>query len=370
MAIQALKDRSGFQIRINYNQQRLVIYLGKATKKQAIQFERNLQRLFIGKAAGVTMEPDLALWLASLSDALHDKIAQKGLVAPRDPKVHEITWLDAVSRFNKEFSGKRSTALQHAQCQRDFNAFLRLQGRSDAMLHEITRGDAKAFEGYLVNRRTPCLAKATVRKKCSRVKQVFKWGILNKYIEENPLDEVRTASVANKTTYVEVPSVKIHGILRKIECPDARMVLALCRFGGFRYNETAVNTWEECVDLEGGQLTIKSNKTPPVRSCPIFADLRPYLEAVAEKDRRGPLQSRWAAEQTSRTAIVNLIRDAGYEPWPKILHNLRKNRATELLAQFPPQSVAAWLGHDVSVLLEYYAIIKSEDFAGARNFRA
>ncbi len=323
MAIQALKDRSGFQIRINYNQQRLVIYLGKATKKQAIQFERNLQRLFIGKAAGVTMEPDLALWLAGLSDHLHDKIAQKGLVAPRDP-----------------------------------------------MLHEITRGDAKAFEGYLVNRRTPCLAKATVRKKCSRVKQVFKWGILNKYIEENPLDEVRTASVANKTTYVEVPSVKIHGILRKIECPDARMVLALCRFGGFRYNETAVNTWEECVDLEGGQLTIKSNKTPPIRSCPIFADLRPYLEAVAEKDRCGPLQSRWAAEQTSRTAIVKLIKEAGYEPWPKILHNLRKNRATELLAQFPPQSVAAWLGHDVSVLLEYYAIIKSEDFAGARNFRA
>ncbi|MCP4943226.1 MAG: hypothetical protein GY924_14765, partial [Planctomycetaceae bacterium] len=141
MAIQALKDRSGFQIRINYKQQRLVIYLGKATKKQAIQFERNLQRLFIGKAAGVTMEPDLALWLAGLSDPLHDKIAQKGLVAPRDP-----------------------------------------------MLHEITRGDAKAFEGYLVNRRTPCLAKATVRKKCSRVKQVFKWGILNKYIQENPLD--------------------------------------------------------------------------------------------------------------------------------------------------------------------------------------
>ena len=68
--------------------------------------------------------------------------------------------------------------------------------------------------------------------------------------------------------------------------------------------------------------------------------------------------------------IVKLIKEAGYEPWPKILHNLRKNRATELLAQFPPQSVAAWLGHDVSVLLEYYAIIKSEDFAGARNFRA
>jgi len=130
MAIQALKDRSGFQIRINYKQQRLVIYLGKATKKQAIQFERNLQRLFIGKAAGVTMEPDLALWLAGLSDPLHDKIAQKGFVAPRDPKVYEITWLDAVSRFNKEFSGKRSMALQPAQCQRDFNAFLRLQGRS------------------------------------------------------------------------------------------------------------------------------------------------------------------------------------------------------------------------------------------------
>ncbi len=95
---------------------------------------------------------------------LHDKIAQKGLVATRDPKVHKITWLDAVSRFNKEFTGKRSTELQHAQGQRDFNAFLRLQGRSDSTLHETTRGDAKAFEGYLVNRRKPCLAKVTVQK--------------------------------------------------------------------------------------------------------------------------------------------------------------------------------------------------------------
>ena len=366
--IQKVMDRNGFQIRINYNRQRVVIWLSKASKRQAMQFERQMQALVVCKVSGAVMDPDTAQWLRGLSDDLYQRIADKGLVSPREPQKRGISWSDAALRFNKEFSGKHTTALQHAQCQRDFSEFLRLQGRPDAMLNEITRGDAKAFEGYLFKRRTPCLAKATVRKKLSRVKQVFRWGLLNKYLAENPLDEVRTASVANKETYLEIPSSTIHGILSKIECSDTRMVLALCRFGGFRYNETAVNTWEECVDLEEGTLTIKSNKTPAIRTSPLFADLRPYLEAVPEADRHGSLQKRWPAHQSSREAIKTLIREAGYEPWPKVLHNLRKNRATELLANFPPQSVASWLGHEVKVLLDYYAIIKSEDFTSARDF--
>ena len=370
MPVQKMKDRDGFQVRIHYNKKRFVIWLSKATKKQAMQFERYLQTLVVCKASGAVLDTETANWLGGLSDGIYNRIAEKGLVNPREPRELGITWQKAVSQFNSEFSGKESTLRQQQVCQRDFKAFLEMNSLSHVMLHELTRGDAKAFESYLKNRRNPGLAVPTIRKKCQRVKQVFSWAERYRYVEDNPFDEVRTASVPNKDGYVEVSTETIHDILSKVECVDTRMVLALCRFGGFRYNETAVNTWEDCVDLVGGTLTIKSNKTPPVRKSPIFGDLKPYLEAVPESKRRGPLQKRWPAEQTSREAIKKMIREAGYEPWPKVLHNLRKNHATELLSKFPPQSVASWLGHDVKVLLEYYAIIKSEDFAAARDFRA
>ncbi len=370
MPIQRVKKRNGYQVRIQYNNQRVVVWLSKATKRQALQFERQMQTLVVCKASGVVLDADTAKWIGGLSDDLHHRLAEKGLVSAREPQVRGISWPEAVAQFNREFSGKDTTMRQQVVCQRDFTAYLELNNLSNVMLHEVTRGDAKAFESYLKNKRIPALALATVRKKCQRVKQVFSWAQRYQYLENNPFDVVRTASVANKAAYVEIPSEIIHDILGKVECADTRMVLALCRFGGFRYNETAVNTWEDCVDLVGGTLKIKSNKTPPVRDSPLFADLRPYLEAVPESQRSGTLQKKWPANQTPRESIKKMIREAGYEPWPKVLHNLRKNRATELLSEYPPQSVASWLGHDVKVLLDYYAIIKSEDFASARDFRA
>ncbi len=186
MPIQRVKNRNGYQVRNDYNKQPVVVWLGKATKEQAIQFERQMQTLVLCKASGAVLDADTAKWLGGLSDDRHHRIAEQGLVSAREPRERGISW----------------------------------------------------------------------------------------------------------------------------------------------------------------------------------------PEAVPESQRSGTPQKRWPAHQTSRESIKKLIRQAGYEPWPKVLHNLRKNRATELLSEYLPQSVASWLGHDVKVLLDYSAIIKSEDFASARDFRA
>src|SRR5262249_4442827 len=68
-----------------------------------------------------------------------------------------------------------------------------------------------------------------------------------------------------------------------------------------------------------------------------------------------------------RTAFEGVIKRAGLEPWPRIFHNLRSSRETELLARFPPHVVAAWMGHDVKVSMRHYAQITAADFDRAAS---
>ncbi|HUT09601.1 MAG TPA: hypothetical protein VMY42_03825 [Thermoguttaceae bacterium] len=43
--------------------------------------------------------------------------------------------------------------------------------------------------------------------------------------------------------------------------------------------------------------------------------------------------------------MERLIRRAGLTPWPRLLHNLRASRETELAAEFPLHVVIRWLGN-------------------------
>jgi hypothetical protein len=56
------------------------------------------------------------------------------------------------------------------------------------------------------------------------------------------------------------------------------------------------------------------------------------------------------------------VKQAGLEPWPRLFHNLRSSRETELLEQFPVHVVAQWMGHDAKVSLKHYAQTKEEHF--------
>src|SRR5262249_32646481 len=53
---------------------------------------------------------------------------------------------------------------------------------------------------------------------------------------------------------------------------------------------------------------------------------------------------------------------AGLEAWPRLFHNLRASRETELLENFPVHVVAAWMGHDAKVSLKHYAQTTEEHF--------
>src|SRR5439155_18151446 len=56
---------------------------------------------------------------------------------------------------------------------------------------------------------------------------------------------------------------------------------------------------------------------------------------------------------------------AGVKPWPKLFHNLRASRQTELLDRFSIKAVCDWLGNSQPVAIEHYAQVTTQHFADA-----
>src|SRR5262249_16793747 len=127
------------------------------------------------------------------------------------------------------------------------------------------------------------------------------------------------------------------------------------------------------VDWERERFRVRSPKKERLadggeRWVPIFPELRPYLEEAFERAEPGALHviSRYRDRNANlRTQLNRIIRKAGLTPWPKLFHNLRSTRQTELAAEFPLHVVCAWIGNKQAVAAEHYLQVTDADFRRA-----
>lgn len=66
-----------------------------------------------------------------------------------------------------------------------------------------------------------------------------------------------------------------------------------------------------------------------------------------------------------RTHLLRLIERAGLKPWPRLFHNLRSSRQTELEETFPTHVVCAWLGNSPQIANRHYLQVTDEHFMRA-----
>jgi hypothetical protein len=129
--------------------------------------------------------------------------------------------------------------------------------------------------------------------------------------------------------------------------------------------------WEH-VDWAGGKLMVRSSKTEgqgkAVRFVPLFPELRAVLMAAFEAAEPG---TEWVIARyrepscNLRTQFTRIIERAGLVPWPRLFHNLRSSRQTELAALFPIHVVCAWLGNSAAVAQAHYLQVRDSDFQAA-----
>jgi integrase len=247
-------------------------------------------------------------------------------------------------------------------------------------LVEITPGDADDWRRWLSTK----IGDNTVRRYCGRAKQFFRAAARKKLINESPFADMKDCKVnGNRERDYFVTLDEAQKVLDA--CPDAqwRLVFALSRFGGLRCpSEHALLKWSD-VDFEQGRMTVRSPKTEhheghDKRVVPIFAELRPYLEAAraeALKDAEYvvtiPAVERFrngtGKKPNLGTRMQKIIRQAGLEPWPKLFQNLRTSRQTELAKRFPEHVVCEWIGNSRIVAREFYLRVTDEDFTNATS---
>lgn len=117
----------------------------------------------------------------------------------------------------------------------------------------------------------------------------------------------------------------------------------------------------------GAQRSPKTaGQNKPKRTCPIFPELRPYLEravAAAKADGREKLIPFIRPGYNPHTQLERFIERSGVKAWPKLWANMRSTRETELLAEgHPIHVVTAWIGHSERVARRHYLQVTAEDW--------
>ncbi len=370
-------------IRFFRNGKREMIYLGKVPDRFGDTVLRHVEDLISAKAGGMAPAPATAKWLTTIDAALSKKLVDADLIEQPTDNSAAATRLDGfISDYIKTLNIKAGTRFNLDLARRNLVEFF----GDDKLLKSVTPADADEFRRWLA-RPTKNGGKGldvnTVRRRCGRAKQFFRAAARKKLIAESPFADMKDCKVSgNAERFYFVPQADAEKVL--LACPDNqwRALFALCRYGGLRCpSEHTGLRWSD-IDWDNNRFTVRSPKTEhheghESRVVPLFPELRPHLEAArneAAKDAEyvitipAVVRSRRSKEPAANlgTRMQKIIKLAGLKVWPKLFHNLRATRQTELTqAGHPERAVCQWLGNSQAVAREHYLRVTDADFAKA-----
>lgn len=345
---------------------RKTIRLGKATMKQAEALKVKVESLVSANITG-NMDDEISRWLATLPEAIHDRLASVGLIALRQ-SVKLGTFIDRYIVDRHDVKPATATVFGHTR--RNLVSFF----GADKPLREITPGDADRWRTvHLIGEEK--LSPNTMRRRCGIAKQFFRAAMRRKLITSNPFEDLKAGVQANKSRDYFLNPLDSSKVLEA--CPNAewRLIFALARYGGLRCPSEILRLRWSDVDWSNGRILVHSPKTEhhhggESRLVPLFPEFEPHLLAVhAEAVEGGEyVITRYRdAGVNLRTHLERIIKRAGLKPWPKLFQNLRSTRETELAEQFPEHVVCAWIGNSRLVARKHYLQLTDDHFEQART---
>jgi integrase len=332
-----------------------------------------------------------AKWIGDIGDTLHTKLANAGLIEPREPVVPEpvaakrtlIEFLDDHIKHGRTSKG-RDAAQQTIANWGTTKRLLMEVFKVSKPLDEVTAEDAHQFRVWLdarqikqktAGRRGQPMAENAKRKHISNCKLFFNAAKRRGLITSNPFDAQVSGSVVNRDRDHYVLPENTAAILNA--APDAqwRLMIALWRLAGLRKMEVFVPTWDDVL-WDQGKLRVRIPKTRHHEGCEMryvpLRDIRTYLEdafqAALPAGKRSlpadqPIITRFSTTNSNLDKpLKKIIEAAGLVPWAKLFHNLRASCETQWLKEGARADlVANWIGHSVKVQRENYVQHTEED---------
>ncbi len=353
---------------------RRTLYLGKVPKRAAEEIRGLVERLNAALLTGSAPADADARRVAGLDDVMHGKLSAAGLTAPRAASTLG-PFLDGY--LTARAAEVKPPTLRHlSEAAAALTGFL---GRG-AKLRDVTPADADRFRSHLLGRGLP--ATSTVPRRLGRARQFFTAAVRAELCDRNPFDGLSAGVRGNPARSHFLTPADAARVLTA--CPPGRWTLAfsLLRWGGLRCpSELKPLVWDDvhwpdpsATDPRdrAGWVKITSPKTEhhargASRVLPLFPELLDPLRAAFDAAPAGSLAvlpDLPTAPVLRRQFLVILDR-AGLEPWPKLFHNLRASRQTELAASFPLHVVCEWIGNTAAVAAENYLTVTAADFERA-----
>lgn len=339
---------------------RKTIRLGKLNKRETELVQSRVRVLLAAKFSGDPPPPDVGAWLAKTSDYIRGKLAEAGLIeARRSMKLG--AWLDEF--LAKRTDLKDSSVTVYKRCQTRLVEFF---GAGKA-LRSITPEDAADWRRFAAS---IFPSENTVRRMTGIARQFFAAADRARLIEENPFHGLAACVRENPEKFYFVTPQEATAVLAACPSTEWRLLFALARWGGLRVpSEPMALRWCD-VDWERNRLTVHSPKTEhhegrESRVIPLFPELRPHLEQAFDAAPEGAefiIGRHRDPRNNFRTHMARIIRKAGLTPWPKLWHNLRSTRQTELVEAYPIQVVCKWIGNSAAVARRHYLQVLDEHF--------
>jgi integrase len=335
------------------------IRLGKVTQRAADTVKLKIEALVSATITGHSLDDATSRWVAGLDKTMAGKLAKAGLIARREFASLEnfITgYID--SRTDVEPETRRAWRQVRDRLVVCFGASRPLKG--------VSKEDAANWRQELVN---GGLADATVRKYTGYAKHFFSVAVERDLLSASPFSKLVSGSVGNDDRQCLVSLDATYRLIDTCPNSDWRLIVALSRFGGLRCpSEHLKLRWCD-IDWERGLMTVTSPKTKkqgkPKRLVPIFKELRPFLDESFELAEPGSefVMNRYRSPSGAyiRKHLEVLIERAGLTQWPRITHNLRASRQTELERNNPTHVVCAIMGNTPAVAHRHYLQTSVDD---------
>ena len=268
--------------------------------------------------------------------------------------------------FADRAGAKASTVLTWRNAERNLKDFF----GADKRLRDITDDDAENFQRWL----STDLAAATVRKRIAIAKQMLTLVRKARLIRNNPFEELKTGSLANRKRQYFVSHAETRKLLEACSGPEWRTLIARARDGGLRIpSEIRELRWDD-INWANDCIHIHSTKTEHhengrERIVPLFPELWKELTILWEHPESGMNYVLANIRHTTNVlpTFKRIIKRAGLKAWPKPWQNMRATRATELENQFGAHKATERYGHTEKIAEAHYWM-DTEDGSKAAAF--
>ena len=353
---------------------RQTIQAGKIPKTEAREIGKHIDHLI--RCSKTTEEPkeQTAKWVAEVRKnwpRVANKLNELRLIG-NGARVDEV-FVEFCNRFilsRKDV--KPGTVRIWKQTVAQLRAFF-----GNRSLKELTKADGMAFLRYMKTDKESGgagLGQASTGKYMGFTKQFLNEAVDSEIIPGNPFNKVKTPRRTNKARQRFIDRPTITKVIEMAPDAEMRLIIVLSRYGGMRTpSEPFALRWQD-IDWKRQRILVTSPKTEhheghETREIPLFPELLQPLLEVQELAATGEefviAKRRKTTDANLRRRIAHIVRKAGFVPWPKITHNLRASRQTELADQFPNHVVCQWMGNSEEVARDHYLQTLDSHFATA-----